>query len=221
MMSSNLVQSITDRVFGTAVAGFGFGIGRDVWKWIKSGGLSGFLYFMISICALFGGFFGARGLVRGHNRGVIGTIFKTIFLNLVLICIATLCSFLVMVVIVYIGVLAETTDSQSSLFSALIVAAGLELIMVICGLIAGLFQRKKRITAFKIERQNESFLKQAGIRETGGKDVTHVDADGTDLRLIETLNDRLIFMVVGKRGRRAYIYFDDEGRMTDYSEVDA
>ncbi len=221
-MTSNLTQSVTKLIFGSAIAGFGFGIGRDAWRKLKSGDLVFWIIIStVVVLTLLGGFMGAREMVRGHDRGVLGTVFKTIILSVALVSLATICS-LLFAVWLYGGENPILTSDQFFSFSpAMDLTIKFQLIAVSIGFLVGITQRKKRLAVFSIERDNEGFLKTAGIREVGGKEITHVDDDGNDLRLIEVLKDRLIFMAVGKRGRRAYIYLDDDGRMTSYSGITA
>ena len=80
-----------------------------------------------------------------------------------------------------------------------------------------LAQRKEEERA--IAQENKTFLLQNEIQETGGEDVTHIDSNNNKLRLLEENNDMLVFMAVGRRNRRAYINFDQDGRMIEYTGV--
>lgn len=91
--------------------------------------------------------------------------------------------------------------------------------LTLFGMMIGLFRRRRRLKRFAAIEHNEAFLAENGFKETLGRDVTHYDADGNALRFLEASPDRLSFMVVGRRGRRAYIDLDESGRMLSYSGI--
>ena len=87
------------------------------------------------------------------------------------------------------------------------------------GLIVGLFQRPGRLRRFTIAEANEEFLDELGFRETGEQEITHYDAEGNALRLLERAKDAMVFLAVGRRSKRAYIELDKNGLMTGYTGV--
>ena len=196
---------------GAAVAGFGLAFGRDVYnKTKKNIGLIALMF-----AAIFCPFIGGRGLVRGHDRGVIGTLFLTFIGSVLLIVVG----FGVVAIAVF-GVLTVVNFDPHKVPSMAAVASFvLTATAAGTGFLVGLFQRPKRLKAFAVRRSNEKFLEDNGFRETDGTDITHYDPNGQPLRFLETHPDRLVFMVVGRRGKRAYINLDREGRMLDYSGV--
>lgn len=198
-------------VGGAAVAGFGLSFGRDIYKKTKKD--IGIIVLVLAV--IFCPFIGGRGLVRGHDRGVLGTLFLTVIGSMLLIaagfCAATVVSFMV--------VSMGKVDPDKA--PAMAVLLGLVLTAVIAGIgcVVGLFQRPKRLKAFAASRANEKFLADNGFRETDGTDITHYDPSGQPLRFLEAHPDRLVFMAVGRRGKRAYIDLDQDGRMLSYSGV--
>ena len=206
--ASNPIASI----MGTAaVAGFGLSAGRDGWKWTRKSSF-GILVAALAAGSFIGPFWGFRELVRGHDRGAAGTIMKTVLGSLL---IAILGAIVGSAVVISIGALfGETTFALSVVFAVGFLAVGAAI-----GLIVGMIQRPGRARAFRILRLNREFLARAGIRETGGKDITHYDNEGNALRLLDYHTDRLVFTAVGKRGKRAYIALTPNGEMTAYSGV--
>jgi hypothetical protein len=89
------------------------------------------------------------------------------------------------------------------------------------GLLVGLFRRRKRYETYAVLAHNADFLEQIGLRETGLEEVTHYAPDGSAMRLLEVSKQYAAFMLVGARGKRAYIKFDDTGRMIEYTGVGA
>lgn len=88
---------------------------------------------------------------------------------------------------------------------------------LVIGFTLGGIQRPTRKRVFSIESANDEFLDKHGFIETHEKDITHIDAEGNQLRLLETGATRFVFMQPGTRGKRAYIEIDDEGRMARYT----
>jgi len=53
----------------------------------------------------------------------------------------------------------------------------------------------------------------------GDEDITHIDAAGNTLHLLDLSPNKLVFMVVGRRGKHASIDIDLEEKMFSYSGV--
>jgi hypothetical protein len=196
---------------GAAVAGFGLSFGRDIYKKSKKN----IDVILLILAVIFCPFIGGRGLVRGHDRGLIGTIFLTVVWSILLIaigfCAATL-------VVLGIGSM-DKSDPANPLPFALLGGFVVSAAVAAIGVIAGLIQRPKRLKAIAVSKDNDKFLADNGFRETEGTDITHYDPNGQALRFLEAHRDRLVFMVVGRRGKRAYIDLDQDGRMVGYSGV--
>ncbi|RUY95819.1 MULTISPECIES: hypothetical protein [unclassified Mesorhizobium] len=197
---------------GPAVAGFGFAFGRDIYKKTKKNVELIALLLAAVICPFIGG----RGLVRGHDRGIFGTIFLTVLASLLLIA-AGLCA----ATLLMLGVLMLVADGKldSPFLIALLGAFVLTALLAGMGIVVGLVQRPKRLKAIAVGKFNERFLEENGFRETDGDDITHYDDSGQALRFLEAHQNRLIFMAVSRRGKRAFIDLDQDGRMIGYSGV--
>ena len=61
------------------------------------------------------------------------------------------------------------------------------------------------------------FLNDYGFQDLGLGEEVIEDGDGNRLKLKEQSDERLLFMVVGRRNVRAAISLDEEGRMKDYT----
>lgn len=196
-------------VGGAAVAGFGLSFGRDIYNKSKKN----MDVILLLLAVVFCPFIGGRGLVRGHDRGLFGTIFLTVFGSILLIAIGLCAATLVFQIIVELGEVENAFPR--ALRGGLVTTAALTSI----GVLFGLIQRPKRLNAIAISKANDQFLSDNGFRETNGADITHYDPDGQALRFLEAHPDRLVFMVVGRRGKRAYIDLDKNGRMAGYSGI--
>lgn len=196
---------------GAAVGGFGLAFGRDIYK--KSKKNIGFILLLLAV--IFCSFIGGRDLVRGHDRSVFGTIFLTsigsVFLILAGFCAATI----LVSQIVVMGNIDPNNPFPLALLGGFVFTA----ITTGIGFLVGSFQRPKRLKAIAVRKANEEFLTDNGFRETDGKDITHYDPSGQALRFLEFHPDRLVFMAIGRRGKRAFINLDQDGRMVSYSGV--
>lgn len=212
-MRHSSLSSLAASVGSAAVAGYGLSIGRDFWKSTKKN--RGLLLILLVIgCALALPLLGGRGLLRGHDRGFFGTVVATVIGNLFLVSAGFAISF---ALIAFVGS-SQVQDADTVVGAALITAAGVTAVPSLAGLIWGVLQRPTRLRTFRTVRANDEFLKLVGITETGGDDITHHSPEGP-LRLLEAHRDRLVFMVVGRRGKRAYIKLSEDGRMVAYSGV--
>ena len=176
------------------------------------------------LIAIVGPVMGAMRMVRGYRRGIFGTIFSTVILNLLIWGVGAF------MLTVAVSVLEEEIESSISVGMPLVGLTGF-------GFLIGVLQRPGRKRQFAIDeenaillaqrkeeeraiaQENETFLLQNGIQETGGEDVTHIDSNNNKLRLLEENNDMLVFMAVVRRNQRAYINFDQDGRMIEYTGV--
>lgn len=198
-------------VGGAAIAGYGLAFGRDMYKETKKNvGL-----IVLVLIVVFCPFIGGRGMVRGHDRGLIGTLFLT-FIGSTLLIAAGFCA---AAMAVFAVTIMGEVEPDVALPMALVGGFTVTAVITGIGVLVGLFQRTKRLKAFAATRANERFLADNGFRETDGKDITHYDASGQALRFLEAHSDRLVFMAVGLRGKRAYINLDQDGRMVSYSGV--
>lgn len=197
---------------GTAVAGFGFAFGRDIYNKTKKN----VELIALVLATVFCPFVGGRGLVRGHDRGIFGTIFLTVLGSLILIVVGFCAAALLL-----FGVLVLVNDGNADSPLPLAVLGGFVVTAIIAGIgvLVGVFQRPRRLKAIAVAKFNERFLKENGFQETDGDDITHYDAGGQSLRFLEAHPDRLVFVAVGRRGKRAFIDLDQDGRMVSYSGV--
>ena len=208
--SSRLAQLAAGIGSATAL-GFGVAFGKDLYKKTKYN-LSPIA---VTLAVVLGPFFGGRGLVRGHDRGWSATILFTIFGNLILIGIGFCGSLIVM----HFARLFLEIPEQSAPPIMFMWAVLLTLVFTAIGVTVGLLQRPKRLKAIAIGKENTEYLKDLGFMETDGSDITHYDSDGQPLRFLEAHPDRLVFMAVGRRGKRSFIKLDPNGRMIEYSGV--
>ncbi|TGV61077.1 hypothetical protein EN784_01370 [bacterium M00.F.Ca.ET.141.01.1.1] len=194
------------------MAGFGLAFGRDVYRKSKKNAGLIVLLLVVVTCPFIGG----RGLLRGHDRGLFGTIFLTVLGSLLLIA-AGLCAATLLV----LEFLLISDNGKLDNPFPLALSGGLAVTALLAGagIVVGLVQRPKRLKAIAVGKFNERFLEENGFQETDGDDITHYDDSGQALRFLEAHQNRLVFMAVGRRGKRAFIDLDQDGRMVSYSGV--
>lgn len=197
-----------------AVGGFGASLGRDIYRSAKKN-LVLFVALGVAAAAIALPFIGGRNLVRGHQRSVPQTVFLTCLGSLALVLLGTIAAFLVDMLLQSFSREETTTLLVPNYIVVLATVVG----ATILGMVVGWIQRGARMRKFAVVKENEDFLVRNGIVETGGSDVTHRDRAGNQLRLLETNRDALVFMIVGRRGKRSFIDLDPEGRMLSYSET--
>lgn len=198
-------------VGGAAVAGFGLAFGRDIYRKSKKN----IEIILLLLAVVFCPFIGGRGLVRGHDRGPLGTIFLTVAGSILFIAIGFCAATALTFQIVVLGKIEPDNPFTLALlggFATTAVLAGI-------GVVVGLIQRPKRLKVIAIGKANEQFLTNNGFHETDGTDITHYDPSGQPLRFLEAHPGRLVFMAVGRRGKRAFIDLDQEGRMIGYTGI--
>lgn len=205
MARSNFASgSLMSLLVHSAVAGVGFSMGRDVYKKTRDN----FLYIVLAVIALAGTAYGVWNMTRGHGRGLLGTIFITILMNVVLIAVSFS---LFMFAVVMIGG-GHKQVAQSLVMGGI----GAQGVLGLGGLVFGLAQRPKRLEAMKVDAHNEDFLINNGFRDVGGRDDTMLDPDGNELVLDDFRKDAVVFKVKGRRSVRAKILLDTTGRMISY-----
>lgn len=213
MSKKSALALLAAGIGGAAIAGVGLSMGRDLYKSTKK--KSGSILVILGIAgAIALPLLGARGLIRGHDRGLFGTLFLTIIGNIMLIALGFL---LAVVILLILGLLGG--GNQDALVGALLVAFCSTILFSLIGFIWGATQRPRRMRTFATAKMNERFLESIGFRETGGDKITHYDANGQALRFLESHGNQLVFMAVGRRGKRAFIDIAPDGKMLAYSGV--
>ncbi len=203
--------SLMDTLVHSAVAGAGLSMGRDVYRKTRDN----ILFIAIAVIALAGTAYGFWNLSRGHDRGPIGTFFRTFLANSLIIAL----SFSVFMGAVQMmagggsqnGQRAAAQDPQ-----VILIALAVQAVLAMAGLGFGFYQRGRRIRAIEVDRDNARFLEANGFRDVGGKDQTMLDPNGEELILEDFRADAVVFKIKGRRSVRARILLDGEGRMIEY-----
>ena len=223
MSNNNLISTVSHTVFGTAVAGFGFSLGRDVYKKFKE--LSHIILLLIFAFSTFAfPFLSASKTFRWYPITKIRWFFSKFLLWMLVCLLGLLVSILLLMALQGLEFFTssanllklEVTRDQANIINSSIFVSFFYLL----GVVDGLRRRTKRKQVYQIEVDNSQFLDDIGIYETDGSNsFTHVDEEGNWLRLENIGRDLVEFFVVGKRNKRSYIYIDSSGRFSEYSGV--
>lgn len=214
--SKFILSEMAAQIGNAAKAGFGLSLGRDIHRGVRPKNASPVVVILVAICGAIPPALGGVILTQGYRRGWIGTIFLTIGLSILAVIVGFFLIFFLAMLFADI-LFRIRTDDFIETYGGWVVAATAGLALF--GMMVGLFRRPRRLKRFAAIEHNEAFLAENGFKETPGKDVTHYDPEGNPLRFLEGDPERLIFMAVGRRGRRAYIDLDNSGRMVSYSGI--
>jgi len=198
--------SLMDTLVHSSVAGVGLSFGRDVYRKSRDN----FLFILLAVIALAGTAYGFWNMARGHDRGPVGTFFRTFLLNAVIIAL----SFAIfMFVVTALANPGEGRPADGTVIGFGLAAQGA---LALGGLLFGLRQRPLRLEAMAVDSDNEDFLLRNGFRDVGGREEVMLDPDGNELVLEDFRTDAVVFKVKGRRGVRAKILLDGTGRMVRY-----
>ncbi|MDE0097167.1 MAG: hypothetical protein OXN16_00720 [Gammaproteobacteria bacterium] len=226
----SIVQLAPRIVAGSALAGFGFAFGRDMyretkrnWKLIALIVVATLAYVLLFMSSLW--------VARNYRSRLAGLLKKAGAL------VALIASY---AATVYVNVLVEAflalngiagnpetfrpisgwspagilmdLDERGTVFMAGFI---LQNLVMAAGLMMGAFQRRRRRTAWDTEASNEAFFLDNGLVSLDEENFR--DDRGNRYRLLKVLKNELEFQAEGKRGKRAYIRFDDSGKYLSWS----
>ena len=191
-------------VAGSALAGFGLAFGRDAYRKAKR-----YWLLLAFLLCLAGVFFAALWLFRNY-RSVTGAIFKRLG---ALVVLAACTSIIYTVQATLSADVPYLTEWTVSIYGVLFLA----------GACMGMQHRRRRWLAWRAEDHNEAFLAGHGLQVVDVDDKGNLrlrdDTDGGAYRLMDDLavSGELEFMALSRRGKRAYLSYDETGRYTEWS----
>ncbi|MBN9061813.1 MAG: hypothetical protein J0H41_05150 [Rhizobiales bacterium] len=164
-------------------------------------------------------FMAGHRIVRWSPTGKMKAFFRTVWWLLLATLGAGLFLGLSFIVFYLInkGYVQESELVRASVASAIPWTLWCSALAMIAGLMRGLFDRRQRKRAHSILLHNQAFLDAQGIRDMGGKSVTHVDGAGNKLTLDHIGEEIIEFTVPGSSRKRAYIHIGPDGRFESYT----
>lgn len=203
-------------VAGSALAGFGLAFGRDVYRKTKKNFLLIVVLALITI-AFYGLFICCIWMTRNY-RTWLGSIFKRIGAVVSFALCYSVSFILVLNLDAMIFDRSQTPAEPIDLSDRgviFFVGIALQLILVLSGLVVGLVQRRKRRIAWDTEISNAQFFDDHGIEELDDEHLR--DSEGNRYKLKNVFKDELEFQAEGRRGKRGYITFDENGKYISWS----
>ena len=203
--------SLMDTLVHSAVAGAGLSMGRDAYRKTRDN----ILFIALAAIALAGTAYGFWNMSRGHDRGAVGTFFRTFLVNAVIVAVS-FSVFMFAVLMMAGGGSRNGQPPQEPDTQVILIGMAAQAVLALAGLGFGFYQRGRRIRAIQVDRDNARFLETNGFRDVGGKDQTMLDPSGEELVLEDFRADAVVFKVKGRRSVRAKIMLDASGRMVSY-----
>jgi hypothetical protein len=213
-VKNKIVHGVTKLFFGSAVAGAGFSLGRDIYRLFKKN-----LLILIGVFAAL--FFLALPYIAASKLFFYRPLSKLKWCLIVLIPWSVLGSVgLIPVVVGFTYFKSDVYTFHPEIPNGTLYGICYWLLAFLLGALVSKSKRAIAKEAYEIEVFNESFMKDNGILEVdGAASFTHEDAEGNKLRLDGIGRDLVEFFVIGKRGKRAFIYLDESGRFSQYSGI--
>ena len=87
---------------------------------------------------------------------------------------------------------------------------------MLIGMIAGSFQRNKRRDVWEAEHANEDFMATQGLIEHEDGTIEE-QTTGQHYRIDHVGSRRITLFPIGRRGKRAYINIDTDGKYSDFT----
>jgi hypothetical protein len=241
IMPSQLIKTSAKILGGSAIAGFGLSFGRDVYKTSKKN-LKKIGFILLLAGLLIGTYTGGVWLARNYET-IWGSIFKRIGALILLVP----CFLVLMGISGFAFILVSETGKGSTpqeitraepaygsasgsgsleqaatgdieledlylLRQAFYLPGGILLI----GLIAGSIQRKKRRDVWEAEHANEQFMTAQGLVEHEDGTIEE-ESTGQHYRIDHVGSRRITLFPIGRRGRRAYINIDTDGKYSEFT----
>ncbi|MFC3638377.1 hypothetical protein ACFONL_13525 [Camelimonas fluminis] len=197
---------IAPTLLGSAVAGAGLSFGRDAYKLAKDN----WQLMLLAFVFMGGTVYGMWNMVRGHARGITGTLFRTVMFNGLIVLASVFCFTLLL------SLILGADDHPPGAAKLYTTVALVQVPLALLGLIIGLIQRRRRVREIRTIRHNEDFLEERGFRTVGGNDATIIAPDGSELKFEDLRADAYVFKIAGRRSVRAKILIDEKGRMVEY-----
>ena len=240
-MPSQLIKSSAKILGGSAIAGFGLSFGRDVYKTSKKN-LKKIGWLLLLAVILGGTYTGGVWLARNYET-IWGSIFKRIGALLFLIP----CFLVLMPISFFAFELVSEVKNGSTTQETMQAEAANELIdesgasaaksiedfdlsdikllapafylpggIMLIGMIAGSFQRNKRRLVWEAEHANEDFMATQGLIEHEDGTIEE-QTTGQHYRIDYVGDRRITLFPIGRRGKRAYINIDTDGKYSEFT----
>ena len=203
-----LIKTVGKQIFGTAISGFGLSLGRSTYnKTTSPNAILVLLALMIVFGVLYAFYFNALTFFRNYRSWFWGTVIRVTNLAFWFLSFSFVYS-------IYLSELEKMDTPNADATITRIVLFGLPTFLTFAGMIRGLLARRKRKLYWETEVYNTEFLSQHNLIE----DDDHVtDNEGQKYRLENVTQDYIELFPLGRRGKRAYLTFDEVGKFQEWT----
>jgi hypothetical protein len=249
---NKLIKKSSKIIGGTALAGFGFSFGRNIYRAGKKN-IGKIAIFLTALFAILGVYTGGLYLARNYRTllGSIGMRIAGVIILLPSVVITTFTLWFIAIVIaafqpyqfnlntryLYIHpthdeqMVRLPSNEQANPFpirledgrlvfgsTQIFVGASATALIVLIGFAAGMGQRATRAKIWKIEEENLEFLDRHKLSETKTGKLFN-ESENLTFRIEDMDTNRITLFPEGKRGKRAYIKMDEDGRYVEYTSI--
>lgn len=226
---TSIVRLAPQLLAGSALVGFGFAFGRDIYRETKKHWVFALLFVALA-SFLYGLFWSSVWLARNYRTRLasIGSRLAASCAFVVCYCVLLYVSFLLIEVASGTTGATNTPVAQPTELwnkhagsltdgSPLSVGFIVQNLLVLAGLILGLTQRRKRRLLWTVEKSNESFIADHGLQPLDDENMR--DSEGNRFRLAKTFThiNEIEFIAVGQAGKAGYLRYDGAGKYISWS----
>ncbi|MDT8298870.1 MAG: hypothetical protein RQ801_11250 [Spirochaetaceae bacterium] len=201
-MKSDIVKTTAKIFGGSAIAGMGFSLGRDVYSGAKKKDAQNAVIAIAIIAgAVVGLYSGGVWLFRNYRSTTDAVLTRLGAVLLIIPC--------------YFLIWALTIELFRELkYPSL--ALSLPSLVLICGMSTGNRQRERRQKVWEAEAANREFMARNSLVEH--EDTTIEDRnDGQRYRVDNVEPGCITLFPLGRRGKRAYIHIAPDGKYSEYT----
>ena len=214
---------------GSAVVGFGFAFGRDIYRETKRHWVFVLIFVVLASC-LYGLFISSVWMARNYR-----TSFESFAKRLGAFSIFAVCYFLLFSVTFLLVEMAPGTNDEKektivqstslwevhadSLVDGSPLSAGflVQTLVGIGGLILGFTQRHKRRLVWQAEDSNATFVAEHGLQLLDDENLRDSEGDRFELENNFRHVNEIEFVAIDHSGKRGYLSYDEIGRYTKWS----
>ena len=228
-LSMSVLRYAPHIVFGSALAGFGLSFGRDVYRGMKKD-WPFWLAIVVLLSAFLGFYLCGLWFGRNHRRWYRGLLIRLGIIPLASACWAILAilaysadqtinggNILALLSVPINLVTGHLPFDQITAYSGEFAEIGLvcAVVLLVVGLTIGFLQRRRRRLAWEADIHNEQFFEEHGLITLREERLRDDQGNGYELDDVFLEQGELEFKVLGRRGKRAYLEFDEEGKYTN------
>lgn len=212
-MNSLLIRQTAKIFGGSAIAAMGFSFGRDIYKGAKKKKndiIGAIILIFILAVAVVGTYSSGVWIARNYRDGI-----EAFFTRLGSLISLSACG----AGLFYIGSFLTGRDpTQITQWNLedYTVTFSMPLLILIIGLSVGFSQRKRRTRVWEAEEANAEFMEKHGLISHEDGTVEDTNA-GQNFRIDYMGEKRITLFPLGRRGKRAYITINQNGKYHEYT----